>query len=327
MSHDQLGTVSDDVAEAIDMLARTHVETPRIRQLSTAFQRLFRADTGIGDRLKPRRFSDGLETHGIAIIGASGSGKTELLHHYFKSHPSLQAAPGEKWSRYLHVTVPSPATLKSLGFECLKLLHYPNVSDRSEKWKIWDLVKFRLSKAEIQVLWIDEAHDLYKPQEREDLLNTLKSLMQGEKAVVVVLSGTEKLSDILKEDRQVGRRFAKIYLPEVTLATDGEQLARLTTAYAQRVGLEASPSEELIQRLIHAARNQFGLSVEIVIGAIEWALLAGKGTLNVQDFAEYWAAQEGCKPDKNVFLVRNWAEIELDERAGEAPVRKRSRRK
>lgn len=327
MLNDQFETSPDEVAEAVDMLTGTHVETPRIRQLSTAFQRLFRADTCREDRLKPRRFSDGLETHGIAIIRASGSGKTELLHHYFKNHPSLQAAPGEKWSRYLHVTVPSPATLKSLGFECLKLLHYPKVAGQTERWRIWELVKFRLSKAEIQVLWIDEAHDLYNPREREDLLNTLKSLMQGEKAVVVVLSGTEKLSEILKEDRQVGRRFAKIYLPEVTYTTDGEQLARLATAYAHRVGLEASPSKELIQRLIHASKNQFGLSIEIVIGAIEWALLARKCTLTIQDFAEYWAAQEGCKPDKNVFLVRNWAEIDVEECVEEPPVRKRRRRK
>lgn len=65
MPHSQFETSHDKVAEAVDMLDSTHVETPRIRQLSTAFQRLFRADTCKGDRLKPRRFSDGLEPMGL----------------------------------------------------------------------------------------------------------------------------------------------------------------------------------------------------------------------------------------------------------------------
>ena len=303
-----------EIAEAIEKLSAIHVSTDREKQLQTTFERLFVLDDG--NAIAPRLFSKGLETRGIAVVGEPGSGKTELISEFLCKHQHFNLRAGIEDAACLHITVPSPATLKSVGLELLKALGYVKISDRRERWAIWDLVKHRLSLLGIRVLWIDEAHDLYtcsSVREQEDLLKTLKSLMQGEHAVVVVLSGTKPVSDLMKIDRQVGRRFSKIELPPITYVNDGEALSGLLKGFAERVNLDIQGDDDLVRCLIGAARSQFGLAIEITIGAIEMALLNGHTTLGRQDFVDYWGMQEGGSLEGNVFWTNRCEELLLVE--------------
>lgn len=297
-----------EIAGAIEALSATHVDTSREETLRQAFERLFRWE---GEEVRARLFANDLETRGILVIGDSGSGKTELVSHFLETQAAFRGGAGVEQAGYLHVTVPSPATLKSVGLEILKALGYTQVSERRERWAIWELVKHRLTLLGINVLWVDEAHDLYASgsvREQEDLLKTLKSLMQGEHAVVLILSGTKRVADLMKVDQQVGRRFTKIELPPITFTQDGEALMALISAYAERVGLRATPTDDLVQCLIHAAHDQFGLAIEIVIGAIEMALRNGRSEVGQEDFIEYWGMQEGCSIEANVFHTNLFAD-------------------
>ncbi|UWR49781.1 TniB family NTP-binding protein [Phaeobacter inhibens] len=299
-----------DIAGVIEALSDIHVETQREEDLRAAFDRLFVWDE---TAVKPRYFTKGLETRGLAVVGDPGSGKTELISHFLENHERFHLGSDLEEAGCLHVTVPSPATLKSVGLEILKALGYSKMSERRERWAIWEMVKHRLSLLGVRVLWIDEAHDLYasgSAREQEDLLKTLKSLMQGEHAVVVVLSGTKPVAELLKTDGQVGRRFGKIHLPPVTVASDGEAVEGLLHAFCDRAGLDAQVDSDLIHCLIAAAQSQFGLVIEISIGAIEMALYDRSAKLSRQSFVDYWGMQEGCAIEDNVFWSNRFGEFQ-----------------
>ena len=245
--------------------------------------------------------------------------------HALASHPALQAG-GHGCPAWLGVSVPSPATLKSLGFEILRQSGYPHVSGYRETWSIWDQIRSRLKMLGICILWIDEAHDLFC-KDSGLILRALKSLMQGEAAVIVILSGTERLAEIIRSDPQVQRRFSTMQLRPVSAATDGEDFQDLVAAYSQRAGLRPEFSGDLVARLFHGARYRFGRSIETLLNAIETALGHGADYLTDDHFARVWAMQEGCGPGENVFLVDDWADITPDLDPGVPPVRRRGRRK
>lgn len=326
MSHERNLLARVETAAVVDRLAANHVVTPATHMFSQHFERLFRRSVEYDGAMAPRMFTDNLETRGIMVLGAPGSGKTALVRNHLQNHSGLAPIEGNDWPQFLHVTVPSPATLKSVGLEILKMLHYPQISERRERWAIWDLVKHRLSLLGIKVLWIDEAHDLFCQSaagERDDILRTLKSLMQGDHAVVPILSGTKPLGELANVDHQVGRRFSTLKLNDISYAADGEDLRELIVHYAGVAGLEASVTDDLLQRLVHAARNQFGKAVELVVFAIEAALCEGMENLGVDAFASAWALQEGCSFDENVFFATDWTMFPKSQEAPEPSGRKK----
>jgi hypothetical protein len=299
-------------------LRSLHVPTDRDREFRKQLDRLLQVDVDGRQLPAPVRFAADLETRGITMIDGPGSGKTTTINRCLSRCAALNP-PGEA-PRYLPSRVPSPATLKSLGLEILKGTGFSGVSDRARVWQIWDAVRHRLSERGILVLWIDEAQDLFlsrSAREIEDMLKTLKRLMQGETGVIVILSGTERLSEITSFDPQVDRRFTKVVPRPLIVGVDEARVGQLVADYAAKAGLGLEWSRELSSRLIHASRGRFGRAVETVINAIERALTDGDGTLTGIHFAEAWGMQEGCPWEENVFIAPDWAARILDAAAEE----------
>lgn len=65
------------------------------------------------------------------------------------------------------------------------------------------------------------------------ILRALKALMQGDEAVIVILSGTERLGEIIRTDPQVQRRFSTMQLRPVSTTTDGDDFGDLIEAYCR----------------------------------------------------------------------------------------------
>lgn len=65
------------------------------------------------------------------------------------------------------------------------------------------------------------------------ILRALKALMQGDEAVIVILSGTERLGEIIRTDPQVQRRFSTMQLRPVSATTDGDDFGDLIEAYCR----------------------------------------------------------------------------------------------
>lgn len=302
---------SQQSISAIDALRAKYITTARDQIFETHLDRQFQRDA-VGQLIaKPRKFTATGDTHGVILIEGAGGGKTSLVHHVLNNHPALQS-DDPTCKPWVGVRVPSPATLKSLGLEILRETGYPSVSNARKEWDIWSLVRTRLKLLGTVVLWIDEAHDLFRAGKAiEDILKMLKSIMQGEGAVILVLTGVDKLWEMASYDDQVKRRYSKVTLPEISASTHDKMFRGIIKAFCEKVELVAPDENDLIDRLVYASRGRFGRCIENIHAALEVAILNGDTALTVQHFAESWGMNEGVVPGKNVFLAPRWAEIDL----------------
>lgn len=319
--------IPHDAFAALGDLRGTYIRTPRDDLFRAHLDRLLKRDADGTLTAAPVTFTATGETRGIAVVEGPGGGKTSLVHHVLSTHPALQSDDPMRQTVFA-VQVPSPATLKSLGLEILRASGYPEVSPSKKEWQIWTDVRHRLAMRGTVVLWLDEAHDLFRAGRAvEDILKMLKSVMQGEGAVIVVLSGIETLWQIASCDHQVRRRYSKVKLPPVSAAKDGPALEGVIGSFSARVGLEPALEGDLVDSLVHASRNRFGLCIENTLAALETAVLQGAPRLETRHFAEAWGMQEGCNPGQNVFLSPRWAQIDLgDDAAAPGPAKARARR-
>lgn len=301
------------IAEKIEDLRRIHIGTSRDKELTLQISRLFRARDGALTH-EPARFSGGTETHEVILIEGAGGGKTTALLTCLENFAPLAENPETGLPRYLHAKVESPATLRSLGCAILKKLGVEKVSDRAKVYEVWDMVRHRLKVMGITLLWLDEAHDMFRSTtatETDNMFKMLKSLMQGDHPVVLVLSGTQRLSRITALDAQPNRRFNKICPPPLQFGADNVRLEGLVRKYATAAGLNVAIGDDQMHRLIHGSRRRFGRCIEIIIHAIEVALMDGAETLRMEHFEVAWGQQEGCGIADNVFAAENWLGIEL----------------
>lgn len=302
---------SPEIETIMADLRDTYVKTPRDALFDEHFNRLLKCDQEGARIARPNLFTKTGETRGVALIDGPGGGKTSLVDHALTVHPAF-SEPVSGTKSVVKVRVPSPATLKSLALEILAQSGYSDVSKRRERWVLWQMVRVRFQALGTVVLWIDEAHDLFKSGtavEIRDILNTLKSLMQGEGAVIVILSGIESLWQIASYDDQVKRRFTKLSLPPVSNAKDGKPIANQIEKFCARAGLLPPSETDLVPRLIYGSHDMFGRCIENILHAIEMALKTGAAQLEAQHFAMAWAMQEGCPAQSNVFLVPRWSEL------------------
>lgn len=309
-----------DAVRVSQVLRAMHVPNERDEAIGKQLLRLLqRDDTGCPLAL-PCRFTAEKETRGIAVIEPAGGGKTTAVRRVLQSIPALTQNLETGMPRYLELQVPSPATLKSVGFAILDALAMPAKSVNAKEWEIWNAVRHRLGLLGITVLWLDEAQDLLMSKsisETENSLRMIKSLMQGPNAVIPILSGTQRLAEIMRLDPQVSRRFTRIVPADLQHGVDEGSLLGLIGAYCGKAGIAVGVSDDMPARLITASRHRFGRSVETIVNAIESALWDGATMLTTDHFAEAWAMQEGCDPGDNVFLVPDWLSIPLDAGAEE----------
>lgn len=316
MTHDYQMKASSILGE----LRQIHIETDRDVSFRNQLDRLLKRDeTGA---LVPEaiRFTGNRETRGVMLVEGSGGGKTTALSKVLSEHPALQETD-PNCKRYLTVQVPSPATQKSVGLAILAATGVFGVSERKSAGEIWSMIKHRLGLLGTILLWIDEAQDLIysdSPNEIDKMLKNVKSLMQGDNAVIVILSGTERLFDLTAVDPQVNRRFTKILPRPFVQGTDDEiTVTELISRFCEEAGLKFNPRADLAGRVIYGARGMFGRSLETVLNSVENALLEGAEALRLEHFAAAWAAQEGCSWNQNIFAVQDFTSIILDEKANQ----------
>lgn len=314
------------IAQQLLALRDLHIASERDTAFQSHIERLLKRDEAGAIIPDPVRFTRTGETRGILVLDEPGGGKTTLVERGLRKVPALEKGPyGEP--RYIASVVPNPATFKSMALSLLEVTGYPVVSPQREAWSMWQIVRKRMTELGITVLWIDEAHDLFCA-DRNVILRGLKTLMQGDDALIVILSGTMKLGEIIRTDPQVQRRFSTLVLPPVSEEEDRDMFASVISTYCEKVGLTPPEAPDLVGRLFRASRFRFGRAVEAVIGAIERALLEGADKLELEHFAEYWAIDEGCSVEMNVFHVDDWWDVPVDKPAAEAaPKPKRGRKK
>lgn len=179
------------IEQTLARLRAVHVKNPRDDAFADHLNRLLKRSPD-GDLLPEAvRFTNTGETRGIMVIDGPGGGKSTMLKRGLSRHPAFRTF-SDDMRPYIAATVPSPATLKSMAGHLLELSGLPSTSSHREVWSKWQLLKQRFLLLETAALWIDEAHDLFCA-DKNLILRAIKSLMQGDSAVIVILSGTSNL--------------------------------------------------------------------------------------------------------------------------------------
>ncbi len=300
-----------EVGRAIASLRTRFVQHDRYRTLADEFDRLLyrrraNLETGIYD-----------EARGIVVVGLSGSGKSTALLRLFEKHTDLQLLTDDVVrADVVSLNVPSPATLKHVGHSCLNALGYP-LRRNQTAGIIWELVQNHLSQRQTLFLHLDEAQDFYSNRNRSEMqavVNTLKSLMQNRNwPTGIILSGMPALKELLDLDPQLSRRMVPIHFAPISYVADGENVETVLRQYASLVSLAPNPdlyTAKFRRRLIHAAASEFGLVIELIIGAIEDALFAGSSSLSAISFANAYRRRSGCIDGLNPFLGEDYRAID-----------------
>lgn len=188
-------------AEKIAALRDHFVQHERFDPLEARFAML------IAKRLSdltPGRFS---EAHGLALSGASGTGKSAAMAFLLDRARQRLVTTQHPDATIISLRVPSPATLKFLGQTLLRALGY-QISSERQAWYIWDLVRHHLRERKVLFVHLDEAQDLASRGTRHELsavASMLKTLMTDpDWPVGIILSGTPELEEILNHDPQHG---------------------------------------------------------------------------------------------------------------------------
>lgn len=258
-----------------------------------------------------------LEAKGIAVVGASGSGKTTAVNRLISRY-SGQTDPHDRnaIAEIVSLQIPSPATLKYVGSSMLHALGYPLQRDKPAAF-IWDQVRHLLRERRTLFVHLDEAQDLYSntsPMARDAVVNTLKSLMNNKDwPVGLILSGMPKVIDMINVDDQLKRRMSIVQLKAVSVSSHSNEIATMLERYCQVAELAIGKdlqSNDFRARLVHAGANEFGLIIETVLAGVEDALLAGHAELGIGHFVTAFQRKSGCIPALNPFLASDYLAID-----------------
>ncbi|UWR99685.1 TniB family NTP-binding protein [Phaeobacter inhibens] len=256
------------------------------------------------------------EAHGLALAGPSGAGKSAAIEFLLDGQIRRLADEGYGKTTIISLRVPSPATLKFLGQTLLRALGY-QISSERQAWYIWDLVRHHLKERRVLFVHLDEAQDLASRGTKHELnavASMLKTLMTDKDwPVGIILSGTNELEDILNHDPQLARRMKTTRFESLSPAAHGEDVVDLLESFCERAQLD--PEEDVLElthgeRLVHAAANQFGLVIELILAAIEDALLQEQKTLNRNNFVRAYHLRTSCDPEFNPFVVPDFLRVD-----------------
>lgn len=232
----------------------------------------------------PLRFGLVNETRGVLVSGASGSGKTALIRRTLRRTPLLGLWDGTGQGRAFHIRVPADATLKGLATELARATGY-HVSSKLRTTDIWEIALHRLAQREITILWIDEVHHLLGGRELREALQNLKSLMQGEKAISMIISGVPTLHALVAKDDETSRRFdARVVLGPIQTEAERATLREFFERCCELARLSPPRDPHLVERLEAATHSSLGSSIEMFQKGIYRALRRGEGKLGLEDF-------------------------------------------
>jgi hypothetical protein len=249
---------------------------------------------------------------GFIVTAESGAGKTTMLRRLFREHPALQARieiAGQEAAPVIEHRLESPLTLKSLGEQTSEALGYLVKRDHA-KAAIWTSVKQRLEALKVQVLWFDEAQDIFKSANSKDIADitsTLKGLMNHSGwPVVLVLSGTPDLLEFAKSDKHLMRRVVQMQIPPLSsseTSPDVDAVRFVAEDFSKRQGLDCDIDHNTLRRVIHAADEQMGRAFEFTVDAILEAVMAGSPSLTPIHFAHAYERHAHCGPTTNILYA------------------------
>lgn len=310
---------SPDPNESIaisNFLQLRYMRSERDTDFQDALKDILQIDNNGIITASPLRVGLSAETRGLLVVGPSGSGKTSLVKRNLQNIDavSLTGCGDPSPGNTLYRLVDSDATLKSFALRIAHATSYTQTDAKIRTTDAWDLAVTRLAVSGTTILWIDEAHHLLTPGAGRDpklALRRLKNLMQGPKAVTLVLTGVPELHQMILNDRETARRFICIHMRPVSGKRQVANLGRYLDLCCEKVGVGSIKDETFLERLLMANNGSLGESVELTLRAIRRAHRRPKRTLLLEDFRRCYELQ-GRQFDVGPFDGGDWPTLRLE---------------
>lgn len=298
-------------------LLKAYLGSERDKVLEDAVGRLIESSTrtiGVIGDMRVGRLTEGRI---LALVGASGAGKTRALERVFARNEEIADWQDiDADSPLVSIKAPSPCTLKQLGFELLKALGYP-IRRELKEYVVWELVREHLKLRMVRYVHIDELQHVAKKanvKEAQKVRDTLKGLVQWPQwPVSLILSGTPEIAAFIEDDAQIKRRCLVVHFPSLDVDSDATQFAVRLKQLVERkaeLGLDGD-AVMLARKIIYAAERQYGTAIELVQDAALEALREGVKAVDAGHFARIFKIRTGCADDMNVFTAADWRNIEV----------------
>lgn len=312
-----------EIAKIMEAIRGLHFVTDSDTELRAHLDRLLRRDDEGNLIPEPVRFGRTNETRGILFVQAAGAGKTTTVARALEKHPALLRNDLE-FPPYLAASVPTEPTLKSMALKLLEAAGYRLDRTRRTTYQLFDHLRELMVRNGQTILWLDEAQDLMA-RDQQQILRATKSLMQAEGSVIVIMSGTEELEDVIRSDPQVQRRFTIVKPDPLVQSLDDDRLNSIMEEFCRRASLRPLSDPTFVPRILIASRHLFGRAIEMMENAVEQALQARETELDLWHFGLAWGMQETRDAAMNPFTVDDWERIDPDAPPFKDPKKPRNR--
>ncbi len=313
-----LSTEHTRVAAIMDRLRACYIESDRDDAVKEELDRLI--ENSLRKKYPKRPESDDNRKPGVGfvVVGGSGSGKTEAIERILADHPVFPGyGVAQSGCTLISVLAPSPTTLALLGHEVLTALGYPPEEPLKEA-VAWNRVRKILKRRRVTILHIDDVHNVLQryqanPKELTKIQATFRNLLiSRDWPVQLILSGVGETLDIFQKDRQLKRRLHYVMFPDLIIADDAAWVRDVVKDFADNAGLKYVERQgaETVERLIHAAASQFGLTFEVLLDGIEVAVRSKRKTFSIDDLARAYEKRTSQPAELNIFSSPGWQVID-----------------
>ena len=243
-----------------------------------------------------------------AIVGQSGSGKSELIRRYCELFPVEVRDSFDKMP-VLVVQTPAKPSLKNLSEAFIRAFGIPGVMHATET-RITTRILQLLNDHDVQLIAIDEFQHFvdHSPSATKEVTDWIKALATACQRPIVVV-GLPRCLQIIRRNVQMRRRFSRILTltPFTAETTEGWQEFRAVLRdLHRRTPVKALPFHEpgTAKRFLAASEGLMDYLIRIVETAVEIAVAKRKSidllTLAAAFESEIWP---GCPKKLNPFLA------------------------
>lgn len=266
------------------------------------------------------------EGYAIAVSGKSGAGKSTLVRETLASMEVFEPFEdeyGNTMQIYLRVRTPSACSMKTLGRQILIAAGYPLSDKQMPESEIWNLVSSTLRRKNCHILVFDEFQHVLKATQNKGvthITDTIKSLMQEDSwPLFLILVGVPEMLEFVERDgdRQASRRTRVLHLKDMEDADESvqeivETLSLFTRSCDLRVAFPVQ--RNFIRRLMHGGLWRHGMIIQLIKMSIECALLDrdADGMIAMKHFIKGYQNLANCDDDSNVFIAKDWQDIERE---------------
>ena len=247
----------------------------------------------------------------VSLVGPPRTGKTEALLKVLKE----LFGSDNKSVRY--VKAPSSCTLRQFARTVLDSLNYPT-QDSMQENEAWRKARKQLVTSGTLILVVDELNNVLTSSaaDQMNLRKALKGLVQMvDWPMGLVLGGVDAVSLFLGQDRQIEGRSETVEFAPLSFPKDCELVEKTVREVIEdhaRMDSAELITDDFVHRLIVAMRGSLGAIITLTRSAILIAYdRSGEGaTVGWADFAASYRAQTVAERSQNLFLVKDWTNID-----------------